>query len=45
MEPKSDSALTSVEEHVSHCGSLAVDFERMTGEDDPLGDDSRRVGA
>jgi hypothetical protein len=37
--------LTSVEEHVSHGSRLPVHLERVSGEDDPLGDDPGRVGA
>ena len=37
--------LTSVEKHVSHGGRLPVHLERMSGEDDPLGNDPGRVGA
>lgn len=36
---------TSVEEHVSHGGRLPVHLERVSGEDDPLGNDPGRVGA
>lgn len=35
---------TWVEEHESDGGRLLVDLEGVTGEDDPLGDDSLRVG-
>ena len=37
--------LTSVEEHVSHGGGLSVHLERMSSQDDTLGDDSGRVSA